>query len=94
MTENTTTETTMFERPPVFEFKLGDRVGIKDHLHLRATGCTRKAYDLTYPEGFTVVDIVSYNRHGHDYQCEPIVDTPHSRTMFIEERYLKELDTV
>jgi hypothetical protein len=88
------TEQKMSERPPVFKFKLGDRVGVKDRLHLRATGCTKGSYALTYPEGFTVVDIVSYNRHGHDYQCEPIVDTPHSRTMFIEERYLKELDTV
>jgi len=88
------TETTMFERPPVFKFKLGDRVGIKDHLHLRATGCTKGSYDLTYPEGFTVVDVVSYNRHGHDYLCKPFVKTPHSRTIHIAEKYLKELDTV
>jgi hypothetical protein len=84
----------MFERPPVFKFKLGDRVGIKDNLHLRATGCTKGSYDLTYPEGFTVVDIVSPNTHSHDYQCKPFIETPHSRTMFIEEKYLKELDTV
>lgn len=88
------TETTMFDRPPVFKFKLGDRVEVKDRLHLRATGCTRGSYALTYPEGFTVVDIISPNRHTHEYRCEPIVETPHSRTMLIEERYLKELDTV
>lgn len=88
------TETTMFERPPVFEFELGDRVEVKPRLHLRATGCTKGAYALTYPEGFTVVDIVSPNRHSHDYQCKPCVETPHSRTMWIEEKYLKKLDTV
>jgi len=88
------TETTMFERPPVFNFKVGDRVTVKDRLHLRATGCTKGSYALTYPEGFTVVDVVSYNRHGHDYLCKPFVETPHSRTMYIEEKYLKELDTV
>ena len=48
------TETTMFERPPVFKFKLGDRVEVKPRLHLRATGCTKGSYVLTYPEGFTV----------------------------------------
>jgi len=88
------TEQKMSERPPVFEFKLGDRVTVKDHLHLRATGCTKGAYALTYPEGFTVVGIISPNTHSHEYQCEPIVETPHSRTMLIEEKYLKELDTV
>lgn len=88
------TGNTMFERPPVYKFKVGDRVEIQDHLHLRATGCTKKAYDITYPEGFTVVDRASYNTHNHDYQCKPFVETPHSRTMFIEEKYLKELDTV
>ena len=88
------TENTMFERPPVYKFKVGDRVEIQDNLHLRATGCTKKAYALTYPEGFTVVDVASYNTHSHDYQCKPFVETPHARTMFIEERYLKELDTV
>ena len=88
------TENTMFERPPVYEFKVGDRVEVKDHMHLRATGCTKKAYALTYPEGFTIVDMASYNTHSHDYQCKPFVETPHSRTMFIEEKYLKELDTV
>ena len=88
------TENTMFERPPVYKFKVGDRVEIQDNLHLRATGCTKKAYALTYPEGFTVVDVASYNTHSHDYQCKPFVETPHARTMFIEEKYLKELDTV
>ena len=88
------TENTMFERPPVYKFKVGDRVEIQDNLHLRATGCTKKAYALTYPEGFTVVDVASYNTHGHDYQCKPFVETPHARTMFIEEKYLTELDTV
>ena len=88
------TENTMFERPPVYEFKVGDRVEVKDHMHLRATGCTKKAYALTYPEGFTIVDMASYNTHSHDYQCKPFVETPHSMTMFIEEKYLKELDTV
>lgn len=88
------TETTMFERPPVFKFKLGDRVEVKPRLHLRATGCTKGSYVLTYPEGFTVVDIISPNMHSHEYQCEPFVETPHSRTMLIEEKYLKEIDTV
>jgi hypothetical protein len=88
------TENTMFERPPVYKFKVGDRVEVEDHLHLRATGCTKGAYALTYPEGFTIVDMASYNTHSHDYQCKPFVETPHSRTMFIEEKYLKELDTV
>ncbi len=88
------TETTMFERPPVFNFKVGDRVTVKDRLHLRATGCTKGSYALTYPEGFTVVDIVSPNRHSHDYLCEPFVKTPHSRTIHIAEKYLEELDTV
>ena len=88
------TEQKMSERPPVFEFKLGDRVMVKDRLHLRATGCTKGSYALTYPEGFTVVDVVQFNKGSHDYQCEPIVETPHSRTMYIEEKYLKELDTV
>jgi hypothetical protein len=40
------------------------------------------------------VDVVQFNKGSHDYQCEPIVETPHSRAMFIEEKYLKELDTV
>lgn len=88
------TEQKMSERPPVFKFKLGDHVEVKPYLHLRATGCTKKAYALTYPEGFTVVDVVQFNKGSHDYQCEPIVETPHSRAMFIEEKYLKELDTV
>ena len=88
------TEQKMSERPLVFNFKVGDRVTVKDRLHLRATGCTKGSYALTYPEGFTVLDIISPNRHTHEYQCEPIVETPHSRTMLIEERYLKELDTV
>lgn len=87
------TENTMFERAPVFKFKLGDRVGVKDHLHLRATGCTRKAYNITYPAGFMVVDLVN-GIYGPDYQCEPLIPTNHSRAMFIEEKYLKELDTV
>lgn len=88
------TETTMFERPPVYKFKLGDRVEVKPRLHLRATGCTRGSYALTYPEGFTVVDIVSPNRHTHEYLCKPFVETPHARTMHIDEKYLKEIDTV
>jgi hypothetical protein len=88
------TEQKMSERPPVFNFKVGDRVTVKDRLHLRATGCTKGSYALTYPEGFTVVDVVQFNKGSHDYQCEPIVETPHSRTMYIEEKYLKELDTV
>jgi hypothetical protein len=87
------TENTMFERPPVYKFKVGDRVEIQDNLHLRATGCTKGAYDITYPEGFMVVDLVN-GIHGPDYHCEPLVPTRHSRTMFIEEKYLKELDTV
>ena len=87
------TEQKMSERPPVFKFKLGDRVGVKDRMHLRATGCTRGAYVLTYPEGFMVVDLVN-GIHGPDYHCEPLVPTRHSRTKWIEEKYLKELDTV
>jgi hypothetical protein len=87
------TEQKMSERPPVFKFKLGDRVGVKDRMHLRATGCTRGAYALTYPEGFMVVDLVN-GIHGPDYHCEPLVPTRHSRTKWIEEKYLKELDTV
>ena len=88
------TEQKMSERPLVFNFKVGDRVTVKDRLHLRATGCTKGSYALTYPEGFTVVDVVQFNKGSHDYQCEPIVETLHSRAMFIEEKYLKELDTV
>jgi hypothetical protein len=83
----------MSERPPVFKFKLGDRVGVKNHLHLRATGCTRKAYNITYPAGFMVVDLAN-GIYGPDYHCEPLVPTHHSRAIWIEEKYLKELDTV
>jgi hypothetical protein len=87
------TRPTMFERPVVFKFTIGDRVEVKPHLHLRATGCTKKAYDLTYPAGFMVVDLTD-GIHGPDYHCEPLVEEPHARTMWIEEKYLKKLDTV
>ena len=87
------TEHKMSERPPVFKFQLGDRVEVRPYLHLRATGCTKGAYALTYPEGFMVVDLVN-GIHGPDYHCEPLVETHHSRPMWIEEKYLKKLDTV
>ena len=88
------TEQKISERPQVFKFEVGDRVEVKPRLHLRATGCTRGSYALTYPEGFTILDVVPFNTNNHDYQCEPLVEAPHSRTMWIEERYLKKLDTV
>lgn len=83
----------MFERPPVFKFTIGDRVGVKKNMRLRATGCTEKSYDLTYPEGFMVVDLVN-GIHGPDYHCEPLFPHPHARTRWIEERYLTPLDIV
>ena len=83
----------MSERPVVFKFKLGDRVGVRRYLHLRATRCSESEYRLIYPDGFMVADLVN-GIHGPDYHCEPITPTPHAEVMWIEETYLTKLDTV
>lgn len=83
----------MTDNPVVFRFTIGDRVVVKPKLHLRATGCTRNAYELTYPAGFMIADLAN-GIHGPDYHCEPMAKRPHARTMWIEEKYLDPLDTV
>jgi hypothetical protein len=87
------TDYRLFDRPPVFKFTIGDRVEVKDHLHLRATRCTKKSYELTYPEGFMIADLV-WGIRGPDYHCEPIAKTSQARVMWIEETYLQPLDNV
>ena len=82
-----------FERPPVFKFTIGDRVTIADHIHLRAVKCEKKEYEQAYPEGLMVVDL-RVGIHGPDYHCESLAKEPAAAAMWIDEKYLKELDTV
>ncbi len=77
----------------MFKFTIGDRVRVVPGMEMLATQCTKKAYALTYPDGFIVADLVN-GIHGPDYHCEPLTKTPHARAIWIEEKHLKELDTV
>jgi hypothetical protein len=77
----------------MFKFTIGDRVRVVPGMEVLTTGHTEKSYALTYPDGFMVADLVS-GIHGPDYHCEPMVKTSQSRAHWIEEKHLKELDTV
>lgn len=77
----------------MFKFAIGDRVEVVPNMEMYATRCTKKAYALTYPEGFMVADLVN-GIHGPDYHCEPLAKAHHARVLWIEEKYLKRLDNV